>query len=255
VEASVSREEQRSSTDDSVDLAQRIIDRYGGGVLSKGSHRPPSDEPPCQLCAREAAYLCGIADPVTLDLPPDWRDKWTDNPEGSPTDAACRVLNDALWSSDEARTEACLPLVSLREASAAPGWVGRYIERTIREVLPLALRAAAAAVPTRADSLEAAAVQCERDGDRAAAGTAERAAATVSWASWAAAGVGAVEWAARSAELAGRAAWATTITASRAAMNASAAVTAAAEAAGSDAVLRRGVQILIECHRGEAPRA
>lgn len=95
-----------------------------GGVLRRGAHEPGS----CAVCAEE---LRSVAT----------GEEWTDHPAGCEiVGEFVRTLNDGVWSSDEARTEHCLPLALLDDASAAPEWRDRFALRTIREVLPIALR-------------------------------------------------------------------------------------------------------------------
>ena len=132
-----------------------LLKKRAGGVLKSGKHSAPNGK--CEVCVRELRCLA-------LGLP------WSDHPDGesaSPTDKACQRLNDANWSSDAARTEACLPLALLSEETAANGWVDRYIDRTIREIVPIALRAAAKRVPKHAGKLETAAKRCEAEGKAA----------------------------------------------------------------------------------------
>lgn len=145
-----------------------LLKKRFGGKLTSGKHHEDGE-----ACVRELRACA-------LDLP------WSDHPDGdaaSPTDAACQVLNDAPWSSDEARTEGCLPLALLSEAEAAPGWVARYFELTIRQVVPSALRPAIAALNVAGvaqalmTDLALAAARCEREGSEAAAGAAAKAAA------------------------------------------------------------------------------
>lgn len=103
-----------------------VVERYGG--LTAGAHNDQSE-----CCILEAVSVCdGVDwtdDPVVLDRPD------------------VRPLNDAPWSSDEARTAGMLRLAPL--IAAWPTWseerrqayVDRVVCRTIREVLPMALRA------------------------------------------------------------------------------------------------------------------
>lgn len=82
------------------------------------------------------------------------------------------VLNDAEWSSPQARAEALLTLglASLGTAGTdRAGWVRRVVEGVIRRVLPIALRAAADANPSHAGVLRNVADSCERHGDPLAA--------------------------------------------------------------------------------------
>jgi len=95
-------------------------------------------------------------------------------------DYAIRI-NDAAWSSPQARAEALLPLAIAQIGTAGTdrtAWVRRLVEGTIRRVLPVTLRAAASVhgSATHRAALEAAAVRCERDGTRDAADAAAGAA-------------------------------------------------------------------------------
>jgi hypothetical protein len=193
-----------------------------GGVLRAGKH----DKGACKVCVRELRCLA-------LELP-----EWTDLPDGdSPTDRACQVLNDAGWSSDAARTKACLPLALLTESEAAEGWEQQYLLRVIREILPTALRAA---------GLGDHAVACESAEDLEAAG---RAAKGAYYAARAYNAASAAEYAAEyAARAAGAAYYAAKTTKDPDA--AAAARYAAKTTKDPDAVLRKAVQILIECHAG-----
>jgi hypothetical protein len=209
----------------------RTLLAENGGVLHSGQHAKGV----CKVCVRELRCLA-------LDLP-----KWTDLPDGnSPTDRACQVLNDADWSSDAARTKACLPLALLTESEAAEGWEQQYVLRTIREILPIALRA---------DGLEDHAVACVSAEDLEAAGRAAKGAYNAAYYAYNASASLAAEYAA-----ARYTAKAYNYAAKYAADDAAARYTAdddaycAAKAAKAaedpDALLRKSVQILIECHTG-----
>jgi hypothetical protein len=131
--------------------------------------------------------------------------------------------------SDQDRTDACLPLALLTESEAPAGWVDQYILRTIREILPTALRAA---------GLEDHAVACESAKDLDAARKAAKDAA----------------FAAKDAAFAAKdAALAADSTAMAAYYAAYAARYSARASKDPDAVLRKAVQILIECHTGPLP--
>jgi hypothetical protein len=215
-----------------------------GGVLHSGQHAKGA----CKVCVRELRCLA-------LNLP-----EWTDLPDGGgPTDRACQNLNDAVWSSDVARTKACLPLALLTESEAPAGWVDQYALRTTREILPIALRAA---------GLEYHAVACASAEDLDAAGRAAGAASNVasraafaryaSNAAYAAynAAYNAAYAASASRHVAGasiarayNAASAARYTAMAAYYAANAAYSEDSE--DSDAVLHKAVQILVECHAGQ----
>jgi hypothetical protein len=130
-------------------LVRVVNDRFGG-VLSHGSHDPDG-----LACINEAANVARGND-------------WGDLPDkaGLPDS---RSLNDGPWSSNRARTDAMLPLgVALWDWSdwtpkRRTAWAQRVSERTIREILPIALRAA---------GLTAEAERCEREGAGWAAGAA-----------------------------------------------------------------------------------
>lgn len=220
-----------------LDGLERLLRERAGGVLRKGAHAPPNGK--CEVCVRELRCLA-------LGLP--WSDH-PDGPEASLTDRVCQLLNDAAWSSDEARTKECLPLALLSEATAPPGWVQRYIERIIREIIPIVLRAAAnRAVGGHAKKLRAAASRCEREGAAAikdAAAAAADADAYAAAAAYAAADV-AADVAAAAAVAATNAAAAAAVRAVRAVRAAARAVTAASE---RDKVLTKAVAILIDCHK------
>jgi hypothetical protein len=94
-------------------------------------------------------------------------------------DFAIRI-NDAKWSSPEARAKALLPLALAQLGTAGSNrgpWVQRVIEGTIRRLLPLALRAAARvhSKEQHRAALEAAAIRCEQEGTRTAAAAASAA--------------------------------------------------------------------------------
>jgi len=127
-----------------------ILDERFNGVIYSGTHRPDG-----KCCLLEfASQAKGIP--------------WTDSPAetGYPD---LRPLNDAPWSSDEVRTQAMLPLlVSLAwwadaDEARRKRFTNAVALRTIREVLPIALRAA---------GLELSAVRCESAKDLAEASAA-----------------------------------------------------------------------------------
>ncbi|MGH7432358.1 MAG: hypothetical protein ACREJL_01260 [Candidatus Methylomirabilales bacterium] len=179
-----------------------VQDRFGAR-LGSGVH-PPNDDLPC---ANEAASVArGI--------------EWTDNPAavGLPD---MRPINDAPWTSPEGRARGLVPLMEALweweswSAERRGAWTQAVAQRTIAEVLPIALRAV---------GLEAEAARCETEPTGASAKGAARAA-------WAAATEAA--WAAR-------AAWA-------------AATEGAAWAAAAEEVLQLACRIWIEeAESGEA---
>src|SRR5687767_6383521 len=87
-------------------------------------------------------------------------------------------LNDAAWSSNEARAQGLrrLALAQLGSAGVLDDreFVRRVVDMTIRRTVPRSLRAAAKANPKFADRLEACAVRCEREGSREACVEARR---------------------------------------------------------------------------------
>lgn len=91
-------------------------------------------------------------------------------------------LNDAPWSSPEVRAAGLRDLAIAQLGSADLNtdqriqWCQYLAEHTIRKILPVALRASASMTPSHAAALEAAALRCEKDGDKAAA---DNAASTV----------------------------------------------------------------------------
>jgi hypothetical protein len=135
-----------------------LEERFHGKLLI-GSHTPDGE-----ACALEVA---SIARGLT----------WTDNPEtvGLPD---LRPLNDAPWSSDAERTKNLVPVVlaywDWGEWSDAKRReiMTRVAEQTIRQVLPIALRAA---------GLEAEAKRCGAEGSESAAARAADAAESAAW--------------------------------------------------------------------------
>jgi hypothetical protein len=193
---------------------KRFVKVRFGGILKTGTHYADG-----KACVREARA-------AWLGLP------WSDHPDGdnaSPTDRACQVLNDAAWSSDAVRTEACMPLGLLAESDAATEWAARYAEATIREIVPLALKAAATAAPSHGGKLLAVATRCKSEGSASAARAAYAAADAAARAAYAARAVRASDAAADAAARATYAARAADAAAAYAA--ADAAADAAARAA------------------------
>ena len=124
------------------------------GVISSGSHKPDR-----LACALEIAT-------VARGLP------WSDSPvsAGLPD---LRQINDSRWASDTARTQALLPvIIALWDwdkwtPQQKQTWATQVAERTIREIVPIALRVA---------RLEAEAQACEATGTESAASRAANAA-------------------------------------------------------------------------------
>jgi hypothetical protein len=79
-------------------------------------------------------------------------------------------LNDAAWSSKEARAKGLRRLAVAQLGSAGvldeKEFVRRVVDVTIRRAVPVGLRAAAKANPKFAERLEACAVRCEQEGTR-----------------------------------------------------------------------------------------
>jgi hypothetical protein len=158
-------------------------------------------------------------------------------------------LNDAQWSSPQARAQGLrrLAVAQLGSAGELDDQVfrARVVEMTIRRIVPMALRAAAQRVPTHADALEAAAVRCEREGTHDAA----RQARSAAYAAAAAAAASAADAAAAAAYAAYAAAYAAAAAAASAADAAAAAayaVDAAADAAYAAADARTRDRVLAD---------
>ena len=129
-----------------LEKAKIVLDRFAGGKLLYGAHERPNGE--CRVCVEELRCLMQSitwdGDEPALGPIVDW----TDSPDGgTPTERTCQRLNDGPWSSDEARTSACLKLVTLSEKDAAPGWAEKYRELNIRHIVSLALESAARVHP------------------------------------------------------------------------------------------------------------
>jgi len=88
------------------------------------------------------------------------------------------TLNEASWSSKEARAAGLLRMALVQLGSAGVLDEGEFVRRvvdiTIRRSVPLALRAAARRNPAHAVALEAAAVRCGQEGTREASREGER---------------------------------------------------------------------------------
>ena len=151
-------------------------------------------------------------------------------------DFAIRI-NDAMWPSPEARAKALLPLALAQLGTAGRDrgpWVQRVAEGTIRQILPIALRAASKVHPDeeRRAALEGAAIRCEQDGTGAAAAAAAVAADAADATDAAAAADSAVD-------------------AADAAVAATVAAGATVAAAARDNVLRLAVQIALDAYAAE----
>ena len=108
-----------------------VIDQHGG-VLHAGTHFARYGEPDCPLCIMEAHAACLVAQGL--------RETITDDPEelGRPD---YRPLNDAAWSSSEARTQHMIRL-----HAAYDGWadwscerrstvIDRIVIETVRQII------------------------------------------------------------------------------------------------------------------------
>ncbi len=201
-------------------LIATVESRFGG-VITKGSHTPDG-----AACLHEALNIAR-------------GEEWSDSPGDIPD---FRSLNDAPWSTDALRTKHMLA-VGVAVLWPWPEWsperrtaFARYTaEHTIRVVLPMALRAAAAVHPDEKhkSALEAAAAKCADEGTESAAWAARSAAESAWSAAWSvesAAAWSAAESAARSVESA--VAWS--------------AARSAARSAASDAPLIAICDILVE---------
>lgn len=90
------------------------------------------------------------------------------------------ILNDACWSSNAARTKGmrAVAIAQLGSMGVVNGalYTRRLTEATIREIVPIAMRAAAKVNPGHAQLLESTAGRCEAEGTAAAADCAAKAA-------------------------------------------------------------------------------
>jgi hypothetical protein len=95
-------------------------------------------------------------------------------------------LNDSRWSSDRARAAGLRRLavaqLGSKDVLDDAEFVRRVVEMTIRKSVPAALRSAAKVNPKHAETLETAAVRCEREGTRESAQAARTAAAAAAYA-------------------------------------------------------------------------
>lgn len=109
-------------------------------------------------------------------------------------------LNDSRWSSNGARTAGMRKLAIAQLGSNTIGqkaFAKIVVEQTIRQIVPIALRATASRNHAHADQLEAAAIRCENEGN----GSAARNARDLARAADAAAAVAAAVYAARDSVL------------------------------------------------------
>ena len=205
-------------------LARKVLD-----VVNVGLTNGLGDPEPGRMCVEAAVCFA-------MGLP------HSDNPPcvGASVRRFKIRLNDACWSSNQARTNGMRKLAIAQLGSDAIDQTAfRKIvaEQTIRQIVPIALRAAAKRVPKHAKRLEAAAVRCEQEGTREAA----QAARNTANAAYAAAAAAAAADATAAAYAAAYAA-----AAAAAAADAAAAAAAAADAAADaarDSVLNRSAEI------------
>jgi hypothetical protein len=138
------------------EIATKVRDTVNAGLVSGVGVRKPG-----QMCVEAA--VC-----YALGLPHG------DDP-GCVAQSLRRLkirLNDSSWSSPEARANGLRRLALAQLGSAGVlderEFVRRVVDVTIRKALPRGLRAAAGVLPKHADTLEAAAARCEREGTREA---------------------------------------------------------------------------------------
>ena len=114
-----------------------VLNKYGNGVITGGAHsrkEMPAEGETCEMCIMELQSLARfVCTGESLE--------WGDSPVGTDViGSVLRALNDAGWSSDEKRTDALLPLAGFTDSDCADGWIPRYVEQTVRQILPIALR-------------------------------------------------------------------------------------------------------------------
>ena len=200
-------------------LLRKLLKRHGG-TLKSGPHSGSKECLPGEVCVRELRSIALVNG--------EWLGDHPDGKESSPTDRACQVLNDANWSTDDVRTEECLPLALLSEKTAIADWYKGYAEGAVRVSAAMALRfAAAVASEEHKTKLNDAAQKCADEGTESAA-----------WSAWSAAALSA----------AAESAAATAATAA-----ATAATAKAAWSATRDAQLRVSVALLIASHKTLKP--
>ena len=228
---------------------QRLIDVINAGLVSGFGEAKAGS-----LCI-EAAICLALGEPHS------------DRPScvAEPDREFAIRINDAPWSSPEARAKALLPLALAQLGTAGSdrtAWVQRVAEGTIRQIVPIALRAAARVHPEdhHRAALEAAATRCEREGTSDAAAHAAYAAATAAHvrtraaahAAYAAATAAYAAYAAATAAHAdATAAYADDAAAYPADDAPAAYADAAAAAAYGDDVLRLAVQIALDAYTAE----
>lgn len=139
------------------EIAQKVRDTVDAGLVS-GVGQP---EPGAMCVEAAVCYALGLPhgdDPGCVS---------------APLRALKIRLNDSGWSSPQARAAGLRRLAVAQLGSKGaldePEFVRRVVDVSIRRVVPRALRSAAKVNPKHAEALEAAAVQCEREGTREAA--------------------------------------------------------------------------------------
>ena len=137
-------------------LARKVLETVDAGLVSGlGEPKPGS------MCV-EAAVCFAYGLPHS-DQPPC---------VGSAVRRFKIRINDAKWSSNEARTNGLRKLAIAQLGSDSidqEKFVRIVVEQTIRQIVPRALRIAKKRNPKYEQQLETAAVQCEKDGNREAA--------------------------------------------------------------------------------------
>lgn len=145
-------------------LARKVLETVNAGLVN-GLGKPV----PGQMCVEAAVcYAMGLPH--------------SDKPScvGSAVRAFKIRLNDARWSSNQARTDGMRKLAIAQLGSEAidrRAFSKIISEQCIRQIVPIALRAAAKLNPKFADELESAAVRCEIEGTREASRAAHNVAA------------------------------------------------------------------------------
>ena len=145
------------------EIAKRVLDTVDAGLVS-GLGKPKLGE----MCVEAAVCFA-------LGLPHG------DNPPcvGKAVRALKIRLNDSAWSSNEARTKGMRRIAIAQLGSVdidQKEFANIVALEVIRQILPIALRAAAKANPKRSDELEGSAVACEAATDIPSARAAARAA-------------------------------------------------------------------------------
>lgn len=145
------------------DLARKVLEVVDQGlVIGKGEPIPGKMDVEATVC-----YAMGLPH---SDKPPC---------VGKSVRSFNIRLNDSPWSSDKARAIGMRKLAIAQLGSDTidqKAFAAIIAEQTIRQIVPIALRAVAARTPKLAEILESTAFRCENDGDIAAAKAAHLAA-------------------------------------------------------------------------------